>query len=114
MVQIQASRSNLIKQMNIQTTRPNAKAFLKQVDLLVEKAQHETGLYPVSQDHCFMRIIYDNVVKDKWQNVVQAPAIHNLSDEQLEDALFYAQLMYEQPFACGMLNKLSLYYRGKY
>jgi hypothetical protein len=45
--------------------------------------------WPVSLDHCFSRIILDNVVgKDKpWTQAVKSPAIRNMSANQLKAAL---------------------------
>lgn len=70
----------------------------------------------VSADHCFQRIILDNVVGDAWRNVLtaKAPAYRQLSDEQLARAVKLArQIEREGDPLLRTLNQNSLDWRGK-
>ncbi len=39
------------------------------------------------RNHCYLRIAYDNSVKNKWDNVIPKPFIKNAKEEQLKKAL---------------------------
>ena len=39
------------------------------------------------RNHCYLRIAYDNTVKNKWDNVIQKPFNKNATDVQLKNAL---------------------------
>lgn len=70
----------------------------------------------VTADHCFQRIILDNVVGDAWRNVLtaKAPAYRQLSDEQLARAVELArQIEREGDPLLRTLNQNSLVWRGK-
>lgn len=70
----------------------------------------------VRADHCFQRIILDNVVSDAWRNQLTAPrpAYQQLSDEQLRQAVALANRIEEEGDGLlRSLNQNSLEWRGK-
>lgn len=73
--------------------------------------------FPVRYNHCFQRIILDNVLGRCWYEVLdrqQAPAYKQLTEAQLEDAISLANRIIHQPDAyLHRLNQRSLNWRGK-
>jgi len=71
--------------------------------------------WPVHLDHCFARIILDNAVGvDKpWTKVVKAPAVRNMTVEQLRDALDLGEKVAGGEVDLGELDGVSLRLRGK-
>lgn len=83
-------------------------------EVLPGRAQREDWV--VSADHCFQRIILDNVVGDAWRNRLTAriPAYRQLSDEQLTGAVELARrIEQEGDELLRRLNQNSLRWRGK-
>jgi hypothetical protein len=39
------------------------------------------------RNHCYLRIAYDNSVKNKWDNLIAKPFIKNAKEAQLKKAL---------------------------
>lgn len=71
--------------------------------------------WPVHLDHCFARIILDNAVGiDKpWTKAVKAPAVRNMTVEQLRDALALGERVARGEVDLGELDGISLRLRGK-
>lgn len=70
----------------------------------------------VRADHCFQRIILDNVVGDMWRTILiqKRPAYRQLSDDQLRQAVELAQQIdREGNGLLSQLNHNSLRWRGK-
>ena len=80
---------------------------------LPEKAKQVT--MPVRFNHCFARIVLDNLFQDCWYNHLskKQPAYKQLSVEQMTAAIAIAQTLLEQPEQTSILNKNSLKWRGK-
>lgn len=74
-----------------------------------------TGDYPVRLDHCFLRIVYDNLFGAPWRTVLPKgkPAITQLTAEQLARALEIGRSIIADPQTCRRLNAHSLALRGK-
>ncbi|MBW4540116.1 MAG: hypothetical protein KME43_13365 [Myxacorys chilensis ATA2-1-KO14] len=71
---------------------------------------------PVRSNHCFQRIVLDNLFGCCWYEVLnrKQPAYKQLSQEQLEKAIAIAQSMIDQPDEyIRQLNQNSLNWRGK-
>lgn len=82
---------------------------------LPERAKR--GGWVVSADHCFQRIILDNVLGDAWRNqlTARAPAYRQLTDGQLDQAVELArQIDQEGDALLRRLNQNSLCWRGKW
>ena len=79
-------------------------------------ARARQGGWVVTADHCFQRIVLDNVVGDAWRSHLtgKGPAYRQLSDEQLERAVQLATQIDEKgDILLRELNQRSLYWRGK-
>lgn len=83
-------------------------------DMLPERAQRENWV--VMADHCFQRIVLDNVVGDAWRNQLtgKGPAYRQLSDDQLERAVqLVIDIERKGDSLLRELNRNSLRWRGK-
>jgi len=81
---------------------------------LPEKAQSGDG-WPIHLDHCFGRVVLDNVFEDEWYSHVEGrPAYKQLSREELQQAIEIADQMLTQGRpAVKELNQNSLRWRDK-
>lgn len=87
-------------------------------DILVErwlKLTNETlvGLaikqkWPVSQNHCFMRICLDASLGRPWHTAVKRPAVRYLTDAQLENAIAVAERIVASPASLFAINRESI------
>ena len=71
--------------------------------------------WPVERDHCFARIVLDNLYEDEWYDHVDGrPAYKHLSGEELKIAIRTAETLLEQgkPLV-EALNIRSLRWRGE-
>lgn len=81
---------------------------------LPEKAQSSDG-WPIHLDHCFGRVVLDNLFEDEWYSHVDGrPAYEHLSRDELQKAIEIADRMLErgQPVV-EELNENSLAWRGE-
>lgn len=73
--------------------------------------------FPVRHNHCFQRIILDNLFGCCWYEVLerqQAPAYKQLTEKQLEQAIVLANQIIAQPDSyLQQLNQNSLSWREK-
>ena len=78
-------------------------------------AAARAGGYPVRHNHCFLRIVYDNLLGAPWREVLPpgAPAIAQLDADQLRRAIAIGRSIVDDPDACRVLNRRSLELRGK-
>ena len=67
-------------------------------------AQH----WPIHLDHCFMRVCLDAVLGAPWTRAVARPAIHNMDDRQLAEAVRVAEGIAAAPDTLVALNQQSL------
>mgnify|MGYP000123806531 CR=1 FL=1 len=80
---------------------------------LPRAAQSGEG-WPLHADHCFVRVVLDNVFEDEWYDQVDGrPAQENLSAAQLRSAIDIAERLLEAgPSLAADLNDRSLRWRG--
>ncbi|MEM8501542.1 MAG: hypothetical protein AAF716_00130 [Cyanobacteria bacterium P01_D01_bin.1] len=73
------------------------------------------GLMPVRFNHCFARIILDNLFEGCWYDHLsrKQPAYKQLDESQLEKGIAIAQTMLSDPKAATQFNQNSLRWRGK-
>ncbi|MCU0569442.1 MAG: hypothetical protein MUF49_23050 [Oculatellaceae cyanobacterium Prado106] len=75
-----------------------------------------TRHFPVRYNHCFQRILLDNLFGRCWYEVLERkrePAYRQLTEEQLEDAIALAHNIIHQPdHYLQHLNQNSLTWRG--
>ena len=78
-------------------------------------AAAKTGGYPVRFNHCFLRIVYDNLFGAQWQTVLPKgkAAYKQLNAGQLADAIELGERVIADPETCRVLNDRSLAWRGK-
>ena len=69
--------------------------------------------WPIRLDHCFMRVCLDHAIGDRWDRVVDRPAIRHLTDEQLARAIAIAERIERQPSVLAELNRESLVLRRR-
>lgn len=72
--------------------------------------------WPVHLDHCFARIILDNTVGEgtrQWDHVIGKPALRNMSDEQLREAIELGEKIERGDVDVVELDERSLSARGK-
>lgn len=73
----------------------------------------KSGGYPVRFNHCFARIILDNLYLRPWKEKIKSPAYKNLTDQELTYAIKLAAKILKNPEECRKLNNVSLRLRGK-
>lgn len=80
---------------------------------LPEKAKQE--LMPVRFNHCFARIILDNLFEGCWYDYLsrKQPAYKQLDEQQLIKGIAIARSMLADPTIATQLNQNSLRWRGK-
>jgi hypothetical protein len=76
---------------------------------LPEMAQ--ASRWPIVLDHCFMRVCLDAAVGGPWHTRVKRPAIRNLSDIHLAEAVRVAESIVAMPDTLAALNAQSLQWR---
>ena len=70
--------------------------------------------WPVSADHCFMRILLDAVHEGRWDRTVQGrPAYKHIETERLAAAVMLAGRVVADEADLRTLNAQSLAWRGK-
>jgi Lhr-like helicase len=81
---------------------------------LPERAQSSDG-WPVHLDHCFGRIVLDNLFADEWYSHVDGrPAYEHLARNELQEAIEIADRMLEEGRpAVEELNRNSLRWRDQ-
>ncbi len=74
----------------------------------------KTRHWPVSLDHCFMRILLDAVHGARWDTVVlRRPAYKHVEQDRLAAAIALAQRVVTNDADLWALNAQSLAWRGK-
>ncbi len=71
---------------------------------------------PVRFNHCFARIVLDNLFEDCWYNHLsrKQPAYKQLGEAQMRKAIAIAQSIVNHPERIEQLNQNSLRWRGKF
>jgi hypothetical protein len=69
--------------------------------------------WPMTEDHCFMRICLDGALGAPWHTIVRRPAIRHLSDQQLSEAIAVAESVIRSPPILDELNRQSISWRKR-
>ena len=69
--------------------------------------------WPVSNDHCFQRIVLDVVCDGVWYSYLLRPAYKNLTYDQAANAVKLCSDIISGDADLIVLNKQSLRWRGK-
>ncbi|MGG6281837.1 hypothetical protein ACQ4M3_09725 [Leptolyngbya sp. AN03gr2] len=87
--------------------------YLKLVCVELPNAARFDPRFPVREDHCFMRVVLDNLFGGYWQDFLNSKksAYKQLSDDQLVRAISIAESLFDVGQLIE-LNKQSLILRG--
>ena len=84
---------------------------------LVERSLPEAARgrpdWPVRLDHCFARILLDNVVGRPWREAVAPPAWRTMPPDRLTEAVALGEAVLAGRADLAALNDRSLALRGK-
>jgi hypothetical protein len=89
--------------------------YLRKVTETLPAQARARGDWPICRDHCFSRVVLDNVFEDEWYDHVDGrPAYEHLSVAELTQAIEIADRMLEgeRPTVVE-LHANSLQWRGK-
>ena len=75
---------------------------------LEDVSKSKDSSYPVSADHCFLRIAYDALFPGPWDQYIGKPAWKHLSQTQIKTVQELLSKMLEDPAICRKLNIESL------
>ena len=89
----------------------NYMRFTKEV--LPSLARNDQTDWPVSEDHCFQRIILDQVCGGVWYEHLDRPAYKHLTNDQAKRAVELCRDIIEGRADLKQLNQQSLIWRGK-
>ncbi|MEZ3117662.1 hypothetical protein RYH80_17225 [Halobaculum sp. MBLA0147] len=94
---------------------PLREAYLERVEDRLPARARAAGDWPIHEDHCFARVVLDNVFGDEWYaHVDGSPAYERLSRAELERAVDIAdRMLSEGRPAVIELNEKSLRWRGE-
>ena len=68
--------------------------------------------WPIRLNHCFLRVIYDNVMQEKWSNLLPAPAYKHMTDVEIHKCVLLCEEIRRFPEIMPGLNDISLEYRN--
>ncbi len=79
------------------------------------KTAQQAGTWPIDEDHCFARVVLDNVFEDEWYDHVGGrPVYKHLSPDELTAAISLAERLLEQGAPLVReLNERSLRWRDE-
>ncbi len=69
--------------------------------------------WPLVYDHCFQRIILDNICGGVWYDQIERPAFRHLTVHQAVDAVYLCEQVIAGDVSLSDLNRRSLAWRGK-
>lgn len=82
-------------------------------EVMPQMARDPNINWPVQNDHCFQRIILDNLCGGPWFDHLARPAYRHLSRDQAIRALQLCEAIVEGRENLHDLNNKSLIWRGK-
>ena len=82
--------------------------FKKLLEKLETVSQSKDSGYPISADHCFLRVAYDALFPGPWDQHIGKPAWKHLDSAQTETVRQLLSEMLEYPEICRKLNVESL------
>ncbi|MEO1282788.1 MAG: hypothetical protein AAFV69_13745, partial [Pseudomonadota bacterium] len=88
------------------------RAWRRLVDDELPRAS-KTRRWPVSQDHCFARILLDHACGRPWREAIEPPAWRNAREETMIAALRAGESVLAGEADLHELNHQSLRMRGK-
>lgn len=91
--------------------------YLHQVNIELPNLSRATGKYPVLYNHCWARLLLDNLWKTCWYNRLDStkgPAYTQLNEKQLETLLVWCNEIKASPELARLMNANSLRWRQEY
>jgi len=79
-----------------------------------DMARQPSTHWPVVNDHCFQRIVLDNICQGVWYNFIEKPAYKNLTHQQASEAVALCISIVQGEVDLHHLNHNSLVWRKKY
>ena len=83
-------------------------------EVLPSMARSDRTDWPVSEDHCFQRIILDQVCGGVWYEHLGRPAYKHLTKDQAQRAVELCRDIADGRVDLKQLNQQSLIWRGKW
>ena len=83
-------------------------------EVLPSMARSDRTDWPVSEDHCFQRIILDQVCGGVWYEHLGCPAYKHLTEDQAQRAVELCRDIVDGQVDLKQLNQQSLIWRGKW
>ena len=82
-------------------------------EVLPSMARSDHTDWPVSDDHCFQRIVLDTICSGVWYEHLDRPAYKHLTNDQAKHAVELCQNIADGQADLKQLNQQSLIWRGK-
>ncbi len=82
-------------------------------EVLPSLARSDRADWPVSEDHCFQRIVLDTICSSVWYEHLDRPAYKHLTNDQAKRAVELCQNIASGQADLKQLNQQSLTWRGK-
>jgi hypothetical protein len=82
-------------------------------EVLPSMARNGRRDWPVSEDHCFQRIVLDTICSGVWYEHLDRPAYKHLTNDQAKRAVELCQNIADGRADLKQLNQQSLIWRGK-
>ncbi len=102
---------------NDQADGPQSDPVVRYLDLtkvvMPEIAKSRTPAWPVSNDHCFQRIVLDTICGGVWYEHLARPAYRHLSNDQAYRTVQLCEDIIAGRVDIRALNRQSLIWRGK-
>ena len=90
------------------------KRYIKLTKQVLPKMASDKKLkWPVQNDHCFQRIVLDNICNGSWYEHLERPAYKHLSRDQSLKAVKLCEEIISGNADLHALNRQSLIWRGK-
>ena len=83
-------------------------------EVLPSLAKSDRPDWPVSEDHCFQRIVLDTICGGVWYDHLDRPAYKHLTNDQAQRAVELCRDIVEGKADLRELNHKSLIWRGKW
>ena len=81
-------------------------------EVLPSLARSDRTDWPVSEDHCFQRIVLDTICSGIWYEHLDRPAYKHLTNDQAQRAIELCRDIMEERVDLKHLNQQSLIWRG--
>mgnify|MGYP005749802669 CR=1 FL=1 len=83
-------------------------------EVLPKIARSRQRNWPVSEDHCFQRIVLDHVCGGVWHEYLDRPAYKNLTKDQARRAVKLCEDIADGHINLQKLNQQSLIWRDRH